>query len=175
MNMIFILPLPLSIYKTNAYKVTEQNLRILKSCHQQFIKWVLQQFLIHFSRVQKHISIDLNLDCQNGNLVRGNFQLVWLAVKTKAVDWLSFLFSERAIFLVSGSDESKLNVGIEITTQVLEWQLELLNSLTLLHSKGNQLRIGIFIVQLLHALDPGIVKVAQEQHLNFPLDNHWDS
>lgn len=144
-------------------------MRVLKSCHQQLIEWHFQHFLIDLVRVHKHISVHLHLDSQNRNLVSSYFQLVWLAVKTEAVDWLTFL---RIFCLLSSSNESELNVRIKVTAQVLEWQLELLDSLNLFDCQRDQLRIGRFVVQLLHALYSWVVKVPQKQNLDFSLNTH---
>lgn len=102
-------------------------------------------------------------------MICGNFQLVWLAIKAQAVDWLKFLLLR--IFLVSCSDECKLDVRVQVSAQVLERKLELLNTLSFLHSKRHKLGACIFIVQLLHALDTGIIEVTQEKHLK--LAGNW--
>jgi len=102
-------------------------------------------------------------------LISGNFQLIWLAIEAQAVDWLEVLL--LSIFLVSCSDEGKLNVRVQVGAQVLERELELLDALSLLHGERNELGACIFIVELLHALNARVVEVTQEEHLK--LARHW--
>lgn len=54
-----------SVYKTDRNKVTEQDLGVLKSCHQQLVERIFQHFLVDLVLVQKHISIYLNLDSED--------------------------------------------------------------------------------------------------------------
>lgn len=91
--------------------------------------------------------------------------MVWLAVEAEAVYWLDLLF-----FLVRGANEGKLDVRVKIGRQVLEWQLELLDALSLFYSEAHKLRPGGLVVQLLHALDSGVIQEAKEEHLQLARD-----
>ena len=83
--------------------------------------------------------------------------MVGLAVEAEAVDWLQLLFLR--ILSIRGPDESKLNIRVQVSAQVLERKLELLDALSLLDSEGYKLRACILIVQLLHAFNSWVVEV----------------
>ena len=102
-------------------------------------------------------------------MVCGNFQLVGLAVEAEAVDWLQLLFLR--ILSIRGPDESKLNIRVQVSAQVLEWKLEFLDALGLLDCERNKLRASSFVVQLFHALDSWIVQESKEEYLK--LACHW--
>ena len=87
--------------------------------------------MIHLVLIQQKVSVHFHLHRQNRKLVCGNFQLIWLAVEAKTVDGLQLLLFR--IFLVGGPDKSKLDVGIQVSAEILEWKLELLNALSLLN------------------------------------------
>ena len=94
-------------------------------------------FLVHFALVQQHISIYFDLNCQDGDLVCRDLQLVWLAVEAKAIDWFKRKLFLRLVLLNLGSNECELNIRIEVSREVLEWELELLDTLCLLYCEGN--------------------------------------
>lgn len=92
------------------------------------------------------ICVDLYLHGQNGCLVGINLNLIWLAVETEAVDRFkratelgNAICKLLVRSLVLGTDESKLDVRVQVRTQVLEWQFELLNSLGFLHGERNEI------------------------------------
>lgn len=60
------------------------------------------------------------------------------------------------------SNESKLDVGVKVRAQVLEGQLELLNSCSLFDGQGYEIRVGDLAVQLLHAFYLGVVQETEE-------------
>ena len=57
-----------------------------------------------------------------------------------------------------GSNKSKLNVRVQVRAQVLEWELEFLDSLGLLDCERNEFGACIFVVQLLHAFDSWVIQ-----------------
>jgi len=166
--------LSLSVGQVQADKVAEEHLRILKSCNQKLVDWRLQESLVDLFFVQQLLSIDLDLNGKNLNLISGYLHLVGLAVKRKAVDGLHNSVvhvsdGDGFVHLVLSSDEGELDVGVEVTAGVLEGHLELLNSASFFNGEGDNVHACCAVVELSHAPDWRVVEVAEKKDFNLLL------
>ena len=66
------------------------------------------------------------------------------------------------------ADESKLDIRVKICAKILEWQLEFLDSASLLDGQRDQFCAGSFIEQLLHAFDLWIIEESKQQDVYLP-------
>ena len=74
-----------------------------------------------------------------------------------------------AVLMRLRPNESKLHVSLDIRAQILERELELLDSLSLLDSQLDDLSIGSGVEQLLDAFNLRVVEEAKEKHLHLSL------
>lgn len=145
-----------SICKINADEEAEQNLRVLESCDEKFVDWSFEKSLVNLLLIEKNICIDFDLDIQNLNLISSNFQLIWLAVKLKAFNWVNFAINISFTYLLS-LDECKFNIRIKIVALVFKRQFELLDSMCLLDCQRNHFLTSHFVVKLSHASQRWII------------------
>ena len=119
--------------------------------------------MVDFLAIGEHVGVDFHLNSQNGYLVCADLQLVWLTVETERVDGV-----HEALFRAGplSSDESELDVGIQVGAQILEGQFESLDTLSFLHGQGHHLCVGGLVEKLLHALDLGVVEVAKQEDVH---------
>ena len=134
---------------------------------------MFQLSLVNFFLVQEKISIDFDLYSKDGNLLCIDLQLVWLAVEWEAVNWfdqaLWWFEFHKGISCICGlsSNKSKLDVRVKVGADIFEWQLELLDSSSLLDGKGDQLRISGLVEELFDTLDLWVVQVTKEKDIDF--------
>jgi len=120
--------------------------------------------LVDFLAIGQHVGVDFHLYSQDSYLVGADLQLVWLTVETQRVDGV------HEALLGAGSlstDESKLDVRIQVGAQSLERQFESLDALRFLDGQGHHLCVGGLVEKLLHALDLGVVKIAEQEDVHF--------
>ena len=114
--------------------------------------------------IKEHISVDFDLDVHYRYLISRNLYLVWLTEEAESFNWI---FQVAFSVLLLSFDESELNISIEITTLVLEWDLKLLDSICFLDSERDYLLICLFVCKLSHALDEWVIEVSDEENIKF--------
>lgn len=96
-------------------------------------------------------------------MVGADLQLVWLAIETQRVNGI-----DEPIFCIwsLSTDESELDVRIQVRAEILERQFESLDTLRFLDGQRNYLGVGSLVEKLLHAFYLGVVEIAKQKYVH---------